>query len=728
MEGDDEQPQGLAELQLSQPAEGATDPPSRGANRIVEFLRSSKHRGRLLGLLLVAATFIAYLPMWRAGFIWDDDTMLTGNHFVQAADGLRWIWFSTKLFDYFPATFTTLWLEWRLWGAHPLGYHLVNVCLHALSAVLWWRVLTRLKTPGAWLAAAVFALHPVNVESVAWITQRKNTLAMVFFVLTLLWHLRFEDTGRRRWYGTALGAFALALLSKTAVAPLPLVLLGLAWWRRGRVERRDVWRSVPFFAIAAGLALVTVWFQYHKAIGPGIVRTDSFWSRLAGAGWAVWFYLYKAVLPLNLVFVYPRWWIDAANVLSYVPGLLVVAGLLLCWRYRRRGGRAGLLGMGYYVVMLLPILGFLNIAFMRYSLVADHYQYFSIISPIALATAGITTVLGSYGKTRTLLKAAFGGMLLMALGILAWRQCAMYAGIETLWLTTIARNPRCVIAHNDLGVALLQQKRTDEAIAHFEEVLEIQPQDATARLNLGSALLQKGRVDEAVAFFEKVLEGQPEDGITSATAHKNLGWVCLQNGQVAEAVRHLQKALETQPDDATAHNALGKILLQQGRVDEAMSHFRKALEIRPDFVSAHTNLAGAFLRKGQAREALAQSQTALKLQPDNPQILSDMAWVLATGPEASVRNGAQAIELAQRANQLSGGQDPLILRTLAAAYAESGRFAEAITTAQQALRLAVSQSNAVQAGMLRSELKLYHAGSPLRDPGPTNGAANPNHP
>jgi len=629
-------------------AQATKTPSSKAADQPKGGLHPSAERDWLFGLLLAGVAMLAYLPALRAGFIWNDDTFLVNNPLIRRADGLYWFWFTTAPPDYFPATSTMLWLEWRLWGNNPLGYHFVNALLHALSVVLWWRVLARLKIPGAWLAAAIFALHPVNVESVAWITERKNTLAMAFFTATLLFYLKFEDGGQWRWYRLAVGMFALALLSKTAAAPLPLVLLGLAWWRRGRIERQDLCRVFPFFALALVLGLIAVWFQSHRAIGPEIVRADTCWSRLAVAGWAVWFYLYKAVLPLNLIFVYPRWRLDEGNVLSYVPVLMMAAAFLVAWHYRRRWGKSVLLGLGYFVVMLLPVLGFLDIYFMRYSLVADHWQYFAIMGPVALAAAGLSQVLGRLEGRKALLVRAICGCLLLTLGVLTWRQCGIYANTETLWRKTLARNRESYLAHTGLGAALLRRGQTDEAIAHLQTARELKPDYEIACYDLGHALLRKGQVDDAIVQLQK------------------------------------------------------------------------AVELKPDYVEAQNNLANLFLRKGQHREAIAHYQIALRFRPNGADIANNLAWLLATSPETSLRDGAQAVELAQRAERLSGSREPVFIATLAAAYAETGQFSEALLTAQRALRLASLQHNTALTHALSRQIALYQAGSPFRDTPQTN--------
>jgi tetratricopeptide (TPR) repeat protein len=540
-----------------------------------------------LAIALMILTFLAYLPAMNAGFIMDDENLVTQNRLILRSDGLYRIWFTTQSTDYWPVTYTTWWLEWRLWGNNPAGYHVVNVLLHALNAVIWWRILAKLKVPGAWLAAAVFAVHPVNVESVAWISERKNTLAMFFFALTCMEYLKFDETGRSRWYWISVGTFALAMLSKAAVAPLPLVLLGFAWWRRGRIERKDWLRSLPFFAITASLTCVTVWFQYHRAIGSDIVRQDNFWSRLAGAGWAVWFYLSKASLPTNVCFVYPRWLIDPGNPLVYAPGLLVLLGLLVCWYYRHRWGRPCFAALAYYVIMLAPALGFVNIYFMRYSLVADRWQYYSIIGLIALVIGSGTAMAQRGDARRRNLGKCVASAVVILLAVTAWRQQRIYANVETLWRDTIAKNPHCRMAHLNLGNVLSQSGRTQAAIHEYEQVLQDYPDDLEADTNLGNALLQQGMPQQAIAYYERVLSINPD----YAEAHANLATALLRQGKVDQAINHCQQALRIHPDYAGAHYTLGRALLQQGRRQEAITQYELALWFNPGFTLARDALA-----------------------------------------------------------------------------------------------------------------------------------------
>ena len=669
----------------------------------------------LMAALMVLMTVLAYQPVWHAGFIWDDDAFLVDNPLIKAGDGLYRFWCTTSAPDYFPMTSTTLWLEWRLWGNHPLGYHLVNVLLHAASSVLLWRVLARLSIPGAWLAAAIFALHPVNVESVAWITERKNTLAMFFCAWTLLWYVRFDQQSKAGtvppgprhpspvtrhpslFYWLSLGAFALALLSKTAVVTLPVVLLLLVWWRCRRIERRDVVRTIPFFAMAGLLGLLTVWFQYHRAIGSDIVRADSFWARLAGAGWAVWFYLYKALWPLDVMFVYPRWSIDASNPLSYLPGLLAVVALAVAWYYRRQWGRPVLCALGCFVVMLLPVLGFLDIYFMRYSLVADHWQYFAILGPIALlaaawsadwsagipagvapSLAGADKNVGAPGRlwrVNSQLGIALGCAVLLVLGALTWKQARLYVNQETLWRHTLARNPACWLAHDNLGAVLDARGQVDEAITHYREAIRLRSDCPSAHNNLGIALAGKGRMDEAIRHYQEAIRLAPD----YAETYNNLAAARLISGQIEEAISLCRQAIRLKPDYPLAYNNLGKALLMSGQTREAISQYQQAICLKPDYVEAHYNLATALGKLGQINEAIRHYQEVIRLQPDHAGAHIELGTTLSERGETdeAIRQYREALRLKP--------DDALAHYNLGNALARKGQIDEAIRQFQQAI-------------------------------------------
>ncbi|MGA3284184.1 MAG: tetratricopeptide repeat protein, partial [Verrucomicrobiota bacterium] len=507
------------------------------------WLRDLWERGWLKGLLLVAAVIFAYQPAWHAGFIWDDDVYVTDNPLLTAPDGLKRIWLSLDSpSQYFPLTYTTFRIEHALWGLNPVGYHWVNIFLHATNALLVWRLLKRLSAPGAWLAAAIFALHPVQVESVAWVTEMKNILSLFFFLLALLAWIEFvEDQPKRSggFYFLSLFFYALALCSKTTACTLPAALLLVLWLQGKTINRVRLAQIVPFLMMGVGMGLVTLWWERYQQGTRGASFSLGLLERTLIASHAVCFYAGKLVWPANLTFSYPRWTINPANPLAY--GWLVAGAGLggVIYFARRFVGRSVEVVALFYVATLSPLLGFIMLCtFYFSSFVADHYQYAASIGPIALVAAGISVALGRFEKRSPFLKPVFCGVLLLVLGMLTWRQCGMYSDLETLWRTTLARNPNSFLANINLGVICVGKGQLDEAIAYYQKGLEIQP-DVLAEGDLGRVFLQKGQLDEAIAHFQKAVELRPDLGL----AQYDLGTVLLQKGRVDEAIVHFQKVL-----------------------------------------------------------------------------------------------------------------------------------------------------------------------------------------
>ena len=549
-----------------------------------------EHRSWFLALVLVLVTFAAYQPVWRAGFIWDDNDHLTANPAVAASNGLRMIWSSLAVSRYYPLTLTSFWIQRRLWGLNPLPYHLVNVALHATNGILIFFLLRRLRARAAWLAATLWALHPVNVESVAWITELKNTQSGLFFFLSVWCFLRSEaGAARRRWYGLALLCGLAALLSKPSTVVLPLALLLCVWWERGSWRRADILRIAPFFILALGMSALTVVEQR----GPIQLAGTAEWNlgmaeRFVMAGKAVWFYASKTVWPARLTFVYPRWKLDAGSVSDWLPlaGLVVGGALLWLWR-RQSWARAGWFGCGFFVLSLLPVLGFFDVFYFRYSYVADHFQYLACIGLISLAVSTGTAICeraGQRGRDWGMLAAA---IVMLTLGLSTWGQARIYQDSETLWGDTLAKNPQCWMAHNNLGTVFLREGKVSGAIAHFDQALEIKPDDAEAHTNLGIALYQTGKREEAMEHFQQALRINPN----KAEAHGNLGIALAQTGKIEEAIAHYELALRIKPDIAEVHYNLGNALARVGRVPEAIVQYEQALRIRPDFTLAQNALA-----------------------------------------------------------------------------------------------------------------------------------------
>jgi tetratricopeptide (TPR) repeat protein len=495
-----------------------------------------------------------------------------------------------------------------------MPYHLVNVALHAVNGALVFLVLRRLQIPAAWWAAVLWAVHPVNVESVAWVTELKNTQSGAFFFCALLGFLRFEKQGQRGWYALALLCGAGAFLSKPSTVVLPLTLLLCAWWERGRWRRMDVVRAAPFFAMALAMSALTITEQQGHITREGTADWSlAFGQRLVIAGQAVWFYGCKILWPVSLAFVYPRWEATTNSIWSWLPLAGVVAGSAILWMRRQQPwARACLFGFGFFLIALLPVLGLLNVFYFRYSFVADHFQYLASVGIIACAANGIAHGLGRSRSWSGPVGNAVCSALLLALAALTWKQTRVYHDDETLWRDTVTKNPGAWMAHNNLGIVLGNQGRVSDAIEHYKEALRLKPDYAEAHNNLGFALSQVGKTDEAIRQYAEALRIDPDD----VEAHNNLGNAWLQMGKLDEAIKQYEAALRTKPDYVDAHNNLGAALLRLGRLPEAIQQWEQVLRIKPHYPEAHNNLGVALARLGNEPAAMKHWEQALQINPE----------------------------------------------------------------------------------------------------------------
>jgi tetratricopeptide (TPR) repeat protein len=560
---------------------------------------------------LLVATLLVYRPVWHAGFIWDDNGHITRPD-LQSLHGLWRIWFEPGATQqYYPFLHTAFWVEHRLWGDAAPAYHIANLCLHALVAFLFYILLRRLAMPGSFFAATAFALHPVCVETAAWISEEKNTLSAVFYLGSALTYLAFDRRRRGGLYAAALGLFALALATKTVTATLPAALLVLFWWQRGRLSwKRDVAPLLPWFALAAASGWVTAWVENRFIGASGEAFTLGFMGRLNLAAHALWFYLGKALWPTDLSFIYPHWDVVAAFGCQWLYFLcvLLVAVRVYIWRRRSRGPMAAFL---LFAGTLFPALGFINVYPFIYSYVADHFQYLAlavvVASVAALAALAIRRL--SLLSQRIAIAAAAGLVALLAL--LTTAQCRAYVDAETLWHATLAANPDCWMAYQNLGGVYMKEGRVFQAIAQFEEAIDLRPNDHEALNELGVAQMQAGHNDRALAAFQRALAAAPN----STETHLNLGVLLLQAGSNAEAAQQFQGVIEVDPSNAKARRSLASALFLLGNPKEAEDQFAAALKLEPADAQTHSDLGAALAADGRPDDAIAQFNAALHINP-----------------------------------------------------------------------------------------------------------------
>ncbi len=654
------------------------------------LLSSSKFRLGLGAALIVCLAFFAYKPCFQGRFILDDDLLVTQNQLIKSPSGLWDFWFTTKAIDYWPTSNSTLWLEWRIWGDNPVGYRVTNVLLHAVECLLIWLILRRLSIPGAYFAAVLFAIHPVNVDSVAWVASRKNLVALFFSLLSVLCYLNLEipsaegerSFGKKAlWYGLSFVCFILAVLGKGSVVILPALLLLILLWRR-RLVIGDFLRTAPFFVAAAGLGWVNVWFQTHGVHDVG--RHANFVERLLTAAGAVWFYLYKALLPINLCFVYPMW-TDAERQgrfwLALVAAMAVTAALL--FNRNSKVGRPLLFAWFFFIIALFPALGFADIGFMDYSLVADRYLHIALIGLVALVGAAWAWWFRSSPGVQPF--ALISAVVVAACFFgLTFEHAGLYCEPNRLYETTLARNPGAWMIRNNYGLSFQQKNDWAGAVRQYEQVIKEKPDYGPAYTNIGNALAQLGRLPEAIEMLEKSIKIDPK----ASEAVCNLGNAYILSGRLEDGIAEYKKALAIQPDYVEAMGNLTVTLIRAKRYSEAVEYGLQAVKTKPDFPEYRSQLAVAALGVKNYSLAAEQYEILLRADPNSVSHLNNYGIAL---------EGLNQIPEAIRKYQLAVKINPNFVQTylnLCTAFDKLGMAEPAEDAAKAALKLAQSQGDA----------------------------------
>lgn len=716
--------------------------------------------------LLVVITLAAYLPVIEAEFVFDDEIYVTDDIRLQSFEGLAEIWLprwdTDYQYQYYPLTSSAFWIQFQIWRLNPLGYHLINVFLHAVNAILLWCVLRSIGMRGAWLAGAIFAVHPVHVMSVAWITELKNVFSTIFFLASGLALIHFFQIGKRsqishqglqtncKWYWYTLGLvlFVCALLSKTATALLPLALALLLYWKRDAWKLRDL-LLFPMLAIGVVFIGITVYLESNYGLSNPSEFSETWLERCLIAGRAIWFFTGKLVWPDPLAVIYPRWQIDVRNHNQYLYPLAVLVVIGLIWVYRRRIGKGPVIAVAYFIVAIVPMYA-IDVAFTRFSFVADHWQYWASMGLIAL----FASVLAHWWPAGRVL-ARVGAMIALAvLSALTWQQSRIYRNQETLWRDTVEKNDMSYVAHYNLGNILFGQRKFDEAMVHFNRTLELDSDNYSAMNNMGNCLQEKKQNAGAMDYYRQAIRAQSNNAAACAnlgrilnkerrfaeavevfkrairadskmiSAHNGLGVSLAALSRHEEAIQSFNKVLEINSESLNAINNLGSSLHTLGRIDEAIAQFHLLLELQPRHARGHYNFGKVLAATGQIEAALTHFQKATKIKPDWWAPLKQQAWILATHSDERWRHGKEALRLAKQAVDLvdHDGQGRFLVfvgvrDTLAAAYAETGQFDQAMAFIEEAITLAVELNNQEMASKLRTRLECYRKHQPYRELG-----------